>query len=159
MLRKALVEGAHLTDRNARPGVLLEAETLVTRAHTDMIDAFVAEQNISLAGVDVIGFHGQTVLHRPCARLTVQLGEGTRPGQAAGVRRFDVNTGQFAGSMMTVLPAGTQIGITDQFWPRDPLRLVQIAFIAVGPLPGRINLQAFAEPPAVGYVAEVTLTR
>jgi hypothetical protein len=41
-------------------------------------------------------------------------------GQAQGVRRFDVNDGQFAGSMMTVLPAGTQINVTDRFWPSDP---------------------------------------
>ena len=26
--------------------------------------------------VDVVGFHGQTVLHRPQARLTVQIGDG-----------------------------------------------------------------------------------
>jgi hypothetical protein len=34
-------------------------------------------------------------------------------GGGAGVRRFDVNTGSFAGSMQTVLPAGAAIATTD----------------------------------------------
>src|SRR5262249_30658090 len=76
VLQQALAEGAHLTDRNARPGGLAEAGTLVTRTHTAAIDAFVAEHKIDRADVDVIGFHGQTVLHRPRARLTVQIGDG-----------------------------------------------------------------------------------
>jgi anhydro-N-acetylmuramic acid kinase len=75
VLHQALTEAAQLTDRNARPGVLVEAETLVTRTHTDALDAFVAEHNIALAEIDVVGFHGLTVLHNPRARLTVQLGD------------------------------------------------------------------------------------
>jgi anhydro-N-acetylmuramic acid kinase len=75
VLQKALAEAAQLADRNARPGVLVEAETLVTRTHTETLDAFVAEHDIPLAEVDVVGFHGLTVLHRPRARLTVQIGD------------------------------------------------------------------------------------
>jgi hypothetical protein len=35
-------------------------------------------------------------------------------GQAAGVRRFDINTGSFAGSMSTVLPANAAVVTTDR---------------------------------------------
>ena len=35
--------------------------------------------------VDVVGFHGQTVLHRPEARLTVQLGDGQALAERLGV--------------------------------------------------------------------------
>ena len=34
------------------------------------------EFSLRLSDVDLIGFHGQTVLHRPERRLTVQLGDG-----------------------------------------------------------------------------------
>ena len=51
------------------------------------------------ATVDVIGFHGQTVIHRPEIRLTVQLGDGSALAKRLGVpvvydiRAADVATG------------------------------------------------------------------
>ena len=74
ILRQALAEAEVLTDRAARPGILAQAEALVTRAHGDAVEAFLADND--LAAVDVVGFHGQTVLHRPARGLTVQIGDG-----------------------------------------------------------------------------------
>jgi anhydro-N-acetylmuramic acid kinase len=74
ILRQALAEAEVLTDRAARPGILAQAETLVTRAHGDAVESFLADNDI--AAVDVVGFHGQTVLHRPARGLTVQIGDG-----------------------------------------------------------------------------------
>jgi anhydro-N-acetylmuramic acid kinase len=76
LLRQALAEGVALADRRDRPGVLAEAEALVTRAHTEAVERFLECYNIAPGSVDVVGFHGQTVLHRPAARLTVQIGDG-----------------------------------------------------------------------------------
>ena len=39
----------------------------------------------SAARIDVIGFHGQTVLHRPEDRLTVQIGDGAALARATGM--------------------------------------------------------------------------
>ncbi len=85
LLRQALQEGAGLTDRTARPGVLREAEDFVTRVHAETVEALLAAEQIDKSGVAVVGFHGQTVLHKPAARLTVQLGDG-----AALARRLDM---------------------------------------------------------------------
>jgi anhydro-N-acetylmuramic acid kinase len=74
LLRQALAEAQGLNDRTARPGILAQAEELVTRLHGDAVEAFLTKTGI--ADVDVIGFHGQTVLHRPAAGLTVQIGDG-----------------------------------------------------------------------------------
>ncbi|MEA3021912.1 MAG: anhydro-N-acetylmuramic acid kinase [Alphaproteobacteria bacterium] len=74
ILRQALAEAEVLTDRAARPGILAQAEALVTRQHGDAVESFLADNNI--AAVDVVGFHGQTVLHRPARGLTVQIGDG-----------------------------------------------------------------------------------
>jgi anhydro-N-acetylmuramic acid kinase len=76
LLRRALAAGADLTDRTARPGVLAEADAFVTRVQAETVEAFLETERIDRAGIDVVGFHGQTVLHRPERRLTVQIGDG-----------------------------------------------------------------------------------
>jgi anhydro-N-acetylmuramic acid kinase len=65
-----------LTDRDARPGVLEDAERLVTQAHAEAVDSFLAQHGLARDEIDIVGFHGQTVLHRPADRLTVQIGDG-----------------------------------------------------------------------------------
>lgn len=76
LLRQALVEGAALTDRVSRPGVLREADAFVTRVHAETVEAFIATEHIDPATVDIVGFHGQTVIHKPAEQLTVQIGDG-----------------------------------------------------------------------------------
>ena len=85
LLRQALQEGAALTDRAARPGVLAEADAFVTRVHAETVEAFLATEHIDKAGVAIVGFHGQTVLHRPAARLTVQIGDGAALARRLGI--------------------------------------------------------------------------
>lgn len=76
LLRQALAEAVTLTDRNARPGCLQDAEALVTRSHAEAVEQLLRDHGIDRARVDVVGFHGQTVLHRPDRKLTVQIGDG-----------------------------------------------------------------------------------
>ncbi|MGA7609976.1 MAG: anhydro-N-acetylmuramic acid kinase, partial [Xanthobacteraceae bacterium] len=85
LLRQALTDAVNVSDRNQRPGVLAQAEALVTRAHGDALEDYLADNSLSLTTIEVIGFHGQTVLHRPERRLTVQIGDGR-----ALARRFGV---------------------------------------------------------------------
>jgi anhydro-N-acetylmuramic acid kinase len=83
VLRRALVEARNLADRTARPGGLAEAERMVTDAHAEAVEALLAD-NPRLKP-DLVGFHGQTVLHAPDRRLTVQLGDGPRLAQRLGL--------------------------------------------------------------------------
>ncbi len=76
LLRQALSDAVGLTDRDARPGVLVEAERVVTTAHAEAVEAFLSTHGIAREVIDLVGFHGQTVLHRPADRLTVQIGDG-----------------------------------------------------------------------------------
>jgi anhydro-N-acetylmuramic acid kinase len=85
LLRQALQEGVALTDRWARPGVLAEAGEFVTRVHAETVEAFLATEHIDKADVTIVGFHGQTVLHRPAARLTVQIGDGAALARRLGI--------------------------------------------------------------------------
>lgn len=76
ILREAVSEAAALENRHARPGILPDAERLLTQIHAQVVQSFLSDHGLSRADADIIGFHGQTVLHRPEKGLTVQLGDG-----------------------------------------------------------------------------------
>ena len=82
LLRQALVEAVHLPRRDVRPGALAEAERVVTVAHAEAVAAFKTQHRITPEDIDIVGFHGQTVLHRPEKRLTVQIGDGVALAKA-----------------------------------------------------------------------------
>jgi anhydro-N-acetylmuramic acid kinase len=82
LLRQALAEAIHLPQRDARPGILREAERAVTIAHAEAVATFTAQNRISREDIDIVGFHGQTVLHRPAQKMTVQIGDATALAKA-----------------------------------------------------------------------------
>jgi anhydro-N-acetylmuramic acid kinase len=82
LLREALEQARALTDRAARPGILAEAEQRSTTLHTQAVEQFLQANAIERAGIAVVGFHGQTVLHRPERGLTVQIGDGAALAKA-----------------------------------------------------------------------------
>src|SRR3954453_19402880 len=73
LLRDALAEAASITERRQRPAAVAKAEALVTKIHAEVIEEFLRSHEIAAAEVAVVGFHGQTVLHKPEQRLTVQI--------------------------------------------------------------------------------------
>jgi anhydro-N-acetylmuramic acid kinase len=85
LLRQALADAAAMTVRDARPGVLARAEAMVTRAHAEAVRDFLRDHARTAGDIDVIGFHGQTVLHRPEQKLTVQIGDGAALARELGI--------------------------------------------------------------------------
>jgi anhydro-N-acetylmuramic acid kinase len=86
LLRRALDEATAIEARTDRPGSLAEVEAMVTAAHGALVARFLAREGFHAADIDVIGFHGQTVLHRPKAGVTVQLGNGAALAKLLGIR-------------------------------------------------------------------------
>ena len=82
LLRQALAEAVNLSQRDARPGILREAERAVTMAHAEAVAAFTAQHHITRENIDIVGFHGQTVLHRPAQKMTVQIGDAAALARA-----------------------------------------------------------------------------
>ncbi|MEM8812790.1 MAG: anhydro-N-acetylmuramic acid kinase [Pseudomonadota bacterium] len=81
VIRAAMAAATSIDDRHARPGPLADAEIRVTERHAEVV-----RQMIDRVGpIDVIGFHGQTVFHAPDRHLTIQIGDGQRLAEAAGV--------------------------------------------------------------------------
>jgi anhydro-N-acetylmuramic acid kinase len=99
LLRQALTEAVNLPQRDARPGILREAEEAVTVAHAQAVAAFIAQNRITPEDIDIVGFHGQTVLHRPEKRMTVQIGDAAALARAIHIpvmhdfRAADVEAG------------------------------------------------------------------
>lgn len=85
-LRRAINAAASLDDRQARPGALALADAMVTDRHVLAVESFLSAEKIDRAQVDLIGFHGQTVLHRPGRRLTVQIGDGAELAERLGIK-------------------------------------------------------------------------
>ena len=75
-LSSAMKTASAINHRDDRPGNLAQIEQDTTRAHIDAVDSFLQQHGLSDSDIDIIGFHGQTVLHRPDEGLTVQLGDG-----------------------------------------------------------------------------------
>ncbi|MEL7049239.1 MAG: anhydro-N-acetylmuramic acid kinase [Pseudomonadota bacterium] len=72
---QALAHARSITQRQQRPGLLPDIERMITEHHAGAVSAFVRKQKIDRSAVHVVGFHGQTVLHKPEDNLTVQLGD------------------------------------------------------------------------------------
>ncbi len=84
-LEAALEEAKVLEAREGRPGILFDVERELTDRHAGAVQRLLFENGLLPGDIDVIGFHGQTVLHRPTRRLTVQLGDGQRLADLTGV--------------------------------------------------------------------------
>lgn len=85
VLRAALAAATTLDDRDARPGVLAEAERIVTDAHAETVESLLARPDVDAGRVSLVGFHGQTVFHAPDRRLTVQIGDGVGLARRLGI--------------------------------------------------------------------------
>ncbi|MDQ0447710.1 anhydro-N-acetylmuramic acid kinase [Methylobacterium aerolatum] len=99
LLRVATKDAEAIVQPGDRPGRLPEAEVFVTEAHAEAVERFLAENGLEAGDIDVIGFHGQTVIHRPDHRISVQIGDGQALANRLGIpvvsdlRRADVEAG------------------------------------------------------------------
>lgn len=84
-LEQCLEDAKQIRNRLERPGILAEVEKELTDRHTEAVKRFLAEHGQAWRP-DVIGFHGQTVLHRPHEALTVQIGDGPALARETGIR-------------------------------------------------------------------------
>ncbi|MCL7997627.1 anhydro-N-acetylmuramic acid kinase [Brucella sp. 21LCYQ03] len=84
-LKAALIDARSIIDRNERPGVLRQLEHDQTLLHAIAVQDFLYEYSLKPEEIDVIGFHGQTVLHRPREALTVQIGDGSLLAAETGI--------------------------------------------------------------------------
>jgi anhydro-N-acetylmuramic acid kinase len=90
---------ARLREATYGRGDMLLMEQDLTLKHAEAVKTLLTKANITRKDVSVIGFHGQTVAHRPQEQMTWQIGNGALLAEKTGIgvvcdfRRRDVAAG------------------------------------------------------------------
>lgn len=87
-MREILRDASRLALAFERPRPASEiaaAEELITRSHVVAVRKLLVEVNVSPNDIAVIGFHGQTVAHRPDRGWSWQIGDGATMAAALGI--------------------------------------------------------------------------
>lgn len=84
-LRAGLQSAQKLSRRSDRPDGLASLERALTERNAEAVAHFLQANGIDPASIDVIGYHGQTILHDPARGMTVQLGDGPLLAQLTGI--------------------------------------------------------------------------
>ena len=88
LIKKATRRALRWNFDGPAPNVFAEAEVAVDAAHIRAVERFADAHPAVWRGVEVIGYHGQTVLHRPPEpgrQRTLQLGDGGRLARHFGL--------------------------------------------------------------------------
>lgn len=84
-LAETLETAKAIEQRDQRSGNMADVERELTLRHAAAVKDFLAREKLGYQDVDLIGFHGQTVLHRPHQALTVQIGDGPLLARETGI--------------------------------------------------------------------------
>lgn len=148
-------------------GDLLLAEHVMTLKHAEAVKALLDIANLSYKDVQVIGFHGQTVMHRPDEDLTWQMGDGallaekTKIDVVCDFRRRDVAAGGEGAPLVPLFHAALARhmelpiavlnlgGIANVTWigksERAGQELMALDILAFDTGPGNVMLNEWAE--------------
>ncbi len=135
-LEKSLDEARAIIRREDRPGGLVALEKEITLRHADAVNTFVHGAASGWGRPDIIGFHGQTVLHRPQVGVTVQLGDGEMLARKTGLpvvydmRANDMKLGGQGAPLVPAYHAALARTLPAPFSSRSPVVFVNIGGIS-----------------------------
>lgn len=76
-------------DRPGGDSMIRAVERALTDLHADAVNALLAQTGLAPEAVDIIGFHGHTVAHRPERGWTWQIGDGDALARSTGIDVVD----------------------------------------------------------------------
>mgnify|MGYP001806520766 CR=1 FL=1 len=136
----------------ANPEVM-EAASLITRTHVFAVQKLLRDVGREAHEIDVIGFHGQTVAHRPDRGWTWQIGDGQALADATGIasvadlRSADVAAGGQGAPLLPVYHAALTAGL------ERPIAVLNLGGVANVTWIGEDDtLVAFDTGPANGLI-------
>lgn len=154
--RAVLLAAAEAAMAMAEPvmtGQMRAAEALLTIRHAEAVAALLKETGVAGGDVAVVGYHGQTVAHRPDRGWTWQLGDGAALAAACGIdvaydfRSADVAAGGQGAPLLPVYHAALVAGL------EKPLAVLNLGGVANVTFIGADGeLIAFDTGPANGLV-------
>jgi len=119
LLRAAIDDAPGVAAGSAIPHSIREAESLSSEAHAGAVKSLLDKAGLTAADVALVGFHGQTILHRPALRQTWQIGDGALLAKRTGIdvvnrfRHADVAAGGQGAPLMPLyhgaLAAGSSL--------------------------------------------------
>lgn len=132
-IEASLEDAKSIGERLERPGDLAALEHEITLRHATAVEVFRSRLSGRWAEVALIGFHGQTVLHRPERGLTVQLGDGALLAAKTGlpvVHDMRANDMRHGGQGAPLVPA--YHAALAHSLPADLRRKLPVAFVNIG---------------------------
>ena len=135
-IEAALDAAKMIAKREERPGDMAELERDITLRHAAAVRQFLAAAEPEWQRPDLIGFHGQTVLHRPAIGLTVQLGDGALLAQETGIavvhdmRANDMKHGGQGAPLVPAYHAALARSLPHEFADDFPIVFVNIGGIS-----------------------------
>ncbi len=133
--------------RDGRPGDLAALERELTLRHAEAVKGF--RSRFPAQAIDLIGFHGQTVLHRPEKALTVQLGDGALLAREIGLpvifdmRANDMVHGGQGAPLVPVYHAALARSL-----PEHPRGSFPVVFVNIGGISNVTFVPAQGDPVA-----------
>jgi anhydro-N-acetylmuramic acid kinase len=85
LLRDALDAARAMTRETPAPASVREAERVLTEKHAEAVQALLQQAGLAAKDVALLGFHGQTILHRPEQHWTWQIGDGALLARLTGI--------------------------------------------------------------------------
>lgn len=122
--------------REDRPEALAELERDLTLQHAEAVERFRIRFAADWGQPELIGFHGQTVLHRPNEALTVQLGDGGLLAHQTGVpvvydmRAADVVAGGQGAPLVPAYHMALAKSLPEAWRAKEPVCFVNIGGIS-----------------------------
>lgn len=153
-IESGLQDALEIIDRNQRPGNLAQLETMLTMQHAEAVTLFLQQNRITRSSIDELGFHGQTVLHRPDVGLTVQLGDGPLLARKTGIdvifdmRAADMELGGQGAPLVPVFHKA----LTTKINAKLPVCFVNIGGISNITYVDENHLMAFDSGPGNGLI-------
>lgn len=135
-IEAALETAKAIARREERPGDLAALERDITLRHAEAVKAFLEGPAKGWGRPEVVGFHGQTVLHRPHLGLTVQLGDGPLLARRTGLpvvydmRANDMAHGGQGAPLVPAYHAALARGLPPPYARRFPVVFVNIGGIS-----------------------------
>ncbi|MEO0329270.1 MAG: anhydro-N-acetylmuramic acid kinase [Pseudomonadota bacterium] len=135
-LHHVLEDAKAIEVREDRPGSLPRVEKQLTDLHIQAVKAFLEENALAAEAVDLLGFHGQTVLHRPEEKLTVQIGDGNALAKEIGIntvfdmRAADVTNGGQGAPLVPFYHQALAANLPNEFFGVSPVCFVNIGGIS-----------------------------
>lgn len=108
---------------------------LSTELHAQVVQELLQQQNLCPTDIDVIGYHGQTVFHRPEKKQSIQLGDGALLAALTGIavvndfRQRDIQAGGLGAPFAPIYHQA--LAIRDQCMPLAVVNCGGIANISV----------------------------